>query len=1295
VASAAKRSEPQEPEAPKLPSFHGTPRFEVRRKLGEGGMGIVYEAFDKKRGELVALKTTTRVDPGSLYLFKQEFRGLAHVAHPNLASLHALLAEDKDYLLSMELVDGVGFLAYVRGEAAGSAYAVSEGPDASAPTQLPSQVLASSSDATMSPEELTAERVSSPPSLEHSGPIALPKVALRLPLNPGRLKQALVGLVAGLEHLHGRGKLHRDIKPSNVMVTPEGRTVLLDFGLVTDVARRGRGPGEIAGTPGYMAPEHLGGRPLGPASDWYAVGVMLYEALTGCLPFPEDGSSWDRSLRFKQMFDPPSPRELAPDADPQLEALCMALLRREPEQRAGGREILHTLGVDPAGILHTPQESRSASDPVRGRKRHVEALHGALAKTAEGRSAVAYVHGTSGLGKSTVVRRFLDECEARGSVVVLEGRCYERESVPYKALDSLVDALSQHLSRLADADVRALLPRYTDALARLFPVLSSVPAIASAPNATRDIADPLEIRRRGAAALRELFARMADHGRVVLSIDDLQWGDRDSALLLAELLAPPDAPAVLLVASYRDDDPGRRSTLDLLPAPGSRDEVLDLPVEPLSHADALALVHEELGATDEKTRALAETIVRESKGNPFFLHEFVRTAQETVGTGAEALPLEGIGTLDDLLAARVAGLPEAARRLLEIVAVAGRPILLSSARRAADLGPENHVALASLRAGNFVSLRMRGQGDDELESFHDRVRETVAKRLASDVSRARHLAVANALEASDEADPEALAELFRGAGEATKSADYAVLAADAATAALAFDRAAKLYRLALDQRGSSHASRATLLAKLGEALANAGRAAEAGEAFDEVAPLVSDDAALDFRRRAGEQFLVSGHVDRGAEILGTVLDAVGLTMPRTPLTALLRMLLLRAWLAVRGLAHRERAEADVPRLLLRQIDLCFAAAIGLAMVDNVRGAYFQSLNLVLSLRSGEPYRLARAIALEIGYRATQGQEGRKAAESMVPRAMELAQRIGNPHAIGLATSTHGMVLYLVGEWRAGHERMAEGQAILRERCAGVESERTNGVLYSLRCLVYMGEVGRVVAELPAHVEEAAERGNLFFATYLRLRYQFLVNLRDDDPAGARAVIESGLTRWSKRGFHIQHYLDVFGQGEIDLYGGDGDGALARLDQRMPFIQRSMLLRVQHLRVEIFFLRGKAALTAAAKRPVGPERERLLGEATKEARKLLRQRLRWAEALGHVILGGVAATRGDGPGAKTTLTRAAEQLDAADMRLHAVATRWARDRVAEPDAGGEADLATMAAQGITAPERWARMLVGTW
>jgi eukaryotic-like serine/threonine-protein kinase len=127
--------------------------------------------------------------------------------------------------------------------------------------------------------------------------------------------------------------------------------------------------------------------------------------------------------------------------------------------------------------------------------------------------------------------------------------------------------------------------------------------------------------------------------------------------------------------------------------------------------------------------------------------------------------------------------------------------------------------------------------------------------------------------------------------------------------------------------------------------------------------------ALEYRRRAAEQLLISGHIDAGLEVVGTVLAAIGMRLPETPRAALFTLLWERARLRVRGHWYTPRDEASIPRKQLVCVDTCFAIAVSLADVDTLRGAAFQSRSLRLALAAGEPRRATRALALEAIFQA--------------------------------------------------------------------------------------------------------------------------------------------------------------------------------------------------------------------------------------------------------------------------------------------------------------------------------------
>ncbi len=1216
--------------------------YELQGELGRGGMGVVYRALDRRHGRTVALKTMQGLDATTLVRFKEEFRRLAGLSHPNLVALHELVGEGLNWFFTMELVEGTSLLQYVRG----------------CNVPVPSTRV-------VPPGETLAWR--RPSGLD--------------PAQEARLRDVLRQLAGAVHFLHQSGRLHRDIKPGNVMVTPQGRVVLLDFGLATELDRRGQHQSlHVAGTIAYMAPEQAACRAVSSASDWYAVGVLLYEALTGRLPF--DGTM-TQILLDKQQHDPAPPEALVPGLPTDLAALCRELLRRPPEARPTGEEILQRLGGPVTAAV--PAAPPIPECQLVGREPHLAQLQAAFAAMRQGETITVFVHGRSGAGKSALLQCFLDDLRQQGEAVVLAGRCYEQESVPYKALDSLVDGLNRFLNHLPRSEVEALLPRDLAALARVFPVLADL----RPPGERRmaEIGDPQEVRRRGQAALRELLARLGDRRPLVLAIDDLQWGDVDSALLLANLLRPPDAPVLLLLASYRREDaqtsPCLRALREALPQQGGP-ACRELPVEPLDPEQRRQLARSLLGSSEEANRQ-AEAVAEQSGGYPFFVYELVQYLR--TGQALEA-PDQDL-TLSGVLWARVGQLTPSAQRLLEVVAVAGRPLSQAQACTAAKLGEDERTALASLRAARL--LRGVGPADrEEIETYHDRVRETVLARLDAATRRDHHRRLAEVLQAAANADPETLAVHWDGAGEPERAGGYYAQAADQAAETLAFERAANLYRLALERMPADRVRIRQLRTRLGDALANAGRGAQAAGAYLQVADDASGGERLELQRRAALQLLSCGHVDAGLDVLRAVLAAVGMCIPATPRRALSALLWERLRLWLRGLRFTSRPASEIPASEMLPLDACATAAVGLSLVETMHGAYFQARSLRLALQVGEPRHLVTALAMEAGHESASGGRSLKRAERLLRLADELARPTGDPYCRALVDLAGGITAALAGRWRQGAESCERAEAIFRESCRGVMWELGTAYRFGLWPRMFMGQAAAIERRLPLLLREAHDRDDLYTVTNLTLVIGTFARLAADEPARARAELGEVMARWSRSGFHVQHMNRLYDEVQIDLYEGDAAGAWRRLQEGWGFIEHSYLLLVQQVRVFLYHLRARCALAMAA---AAPDPSPYLHQAAVDARRLRRQRVPWADALTRLVDAGVAHGRGE-PTAAALYSEAADLLSGVDMLGYAAAAQGRRGELLGGEEGQQVIRqahALMAAEGIRNVERMIALL----
>jgi hypothetical protein len=1042
--------------------------------------------------------------------------------------------------------------------------------------------------------------------------------------------------------LHRRGKLHRDIKPSNVLVTPEGRVVILDFGLITELVPRNLGSGDlIAGTPAYMSPEQALGLESSEASDWYSAGVTLYEALTGRVPFT--GTFLD-VRRLKTESQPQPPSEVAPGIPEDLNSICMGLLARDPARRLSGADALVRL----KGGARTNFEPSTANGRDRsfvGRSCQLDVLDDAFASVRHGRMAAVYVSGPSGIGKTALVQCFLDRLLQREDAVVLTGRCYENESVPYKAIDGVIDSLSHYLTSLPRSKAEALMPRDVRAFSRLFPVMMRVDAVATSPRPDLEIPDPFVLRQRAFAALRELLARIADRQPLVMYIDDLHWADADSAALLEELLRPPGSPAVLMLACFRSEEVASKPFLQALVERCSPDAVSVL-LEPMTEDEATELIASLIPDDSPLSDNDRRTIAREAGGNAFILEQL-----------AHSIAISGVGprecTFAEMLTTRLHLLPAGAQRFLDTLAICGRPMAPELVGEASGLPVAERPLVAMLRDARLI--RSSGSSD-RIEMYHDRIHEALAARIAPDAACRIHGLMAQTLVARRIDDPEALFAHYRGAGDSHRASIQAGLAANKADAALAFDRAALFYRHALDLAPHG-AARGEWKKGLASALANAGRPADAAQAYLDAASEADRSQQAELRRHGAEQFLIGGHIDRGLAVLHDAFIDAGMWLPRGPRTALVSLMFGRARLRRRGLAFVERTVDQIAPEDLLRIDLCWSALTGLTMSDMIRAADISARHLSLALDAGEPYRIARALAIEGALVAGFG-ASRPMAAALIQQSHAIAERVGHPHAVALSTFATGAAALLSGQWKKAFSLCEQALHHLRGRCIGVNWELSSIQSCMIGALLYLGEFGEVARRLPMFLAQAKECGNLYVEAELRTRMNLFWLALDEPDEGERNAIDV-MERWSHSGIR-QHYGYMRALVQTELYRGRADIAWRLMTEHRSALRRMLVLRVQFFRVETSYLRARCALAMAAASANASTRartrRRFLAMARCEARRIASENMPWSNPIAHLVSAAVAYLKGGRLLATGLLTEAIDGFEAADMQLYAAVAR---------------------------------------
>jgi serine/threonine protein kinase len=1163
-------------------------RFRLLRRIGQGGMGTVYEASDSERGGAVALKVLTRREASGIRRFKREFRSLVPLIHPNLVRLHELFAETSHWYFTMELVDGVPFDRWVRVDGE---------------------------------------------------------------VDPARLRSAFAQLVAAVGAVHAAGKLHRDLKPSNVLVRPTGEVTVLDFGLVTDWHAAGEqqtlDDSPLLGTPSHIAPEQASGCRATPASDCYALGVMLFEALTGELPFP---GLITEMLSGKQRRCAPAidaPNELG-----DLAQLCAALLVRDPAHRPSLSTVRQLVG-DPATEPSSPPAKPSPRhrQPLLGRESELERLREAFAATRRGEPCVVFVSGESGIGKTALCESFLEEVRDRERALVFTGRCYERESVPFKMFDSLIDELSGHLHRLSPHAAAALLPRHVFALARLFPALTAVSVVAQSP--IKRVSDPHELQQLAFAALHELLCRLSDRQPLVLHLDDLQWTDQDSVGFLRRLIQHRSPVPALLLASHRSEGSDRNPLLaQILESAATRPGSANVSIHlgPLSAAASSALAHRLLGETTLHPGAAAPAIAREAAGSPFLTGVLVNYAAR-LGYGPELASF----ALPRALTAELAELPDSAQRLLELLALVGQPLALATALEAAEA---SHTDLDTLRTARLARGSSRA-GERVVECYHDRIRECASELVTTSNRQLLYASLARVLLADPQADPELVYRCLERSGENARAAHFARLAGDRAADSTAFERAAELYAKALALGIETPSERAPIELKLADALARLGRGADASAAYLRAAAALPNDASHDARLKAAESLLKCGYINEGEALFRSLCDEVGLPLPANARSALASLVWSQCKLRWRGFAFRARPAETTSADVLLRLETARAAVNGFSGNRPLLAASMADRYLLLALDSGQRDSFVPALGFQAYFQtvASLGPGSRAHGRKLIEQAA-FAAEVGPPEHRAFVAMCRGFMAINYGEWTEARRVLALALEIYRGECGGqnVEWEIECARLHDQVAAFTRGDFLGLARDTPVLIDDSYSRGRLWGGAIASGLPGVWGLLAANDVSGVRAQLAYAARNWTRQpepGW--PEYFLLLGAAACEFYSGSPERAHALLQERSADFDH--LLRVASARVAWFFYRGAAALAASRLAATRSARDGLVAVVQRSLTELARAHVHSsALPLRDILAAGLALARGEHERAATSLQLASVRFDAGDMRMYAAAAR---------------------------------------
>jgi len=553
-------------------------RYALLKKLGEGGKGVVFKARDTVLNRVVAVKVLkSAVTSEEAYSrFMTEARAVAKLNHPNIVTIHDIGKEDGKQFFVLEFVDGESLRDLMQ------TY-----PEGKCDVQT----------------------------------------VLRIGMD----------VCSALQYAHSEKVLHRDIKPENVMVTRDGTAKLMDFGLAKIIGQpQVTQEGVIIGTVAYVAPEAALGKGVDARSDLYSLGAVLYEALSGKPPFQGDDPI---KVIFGHIHDHPvSLAKQNPKAPQALADCIMKLLEKEPEKRyQSAEDLLKTLEISEEFLretlvpAHKPSLVVPCARPVAAREiqlidraEEMNLLREAVDRAVRGEGGLVFLYGEAGIGKTRLARELRAYARLRG-VQVLYGRCpalFRMDGVPPYTIWS--EVIKDYLENSSPEQLYRVVGFYPAEIVKLVPELGQ--RLRTIPQSFQ--ISPEHEQNRFFEAVSQLVINISRETPLLVVLDDLQWTDSSSLLLLHYLARGVQKTSLLLLGAYRSTDIDAKHPMSPVLTELNRERLpQSIQLKRMSLNDVSEMIKNIL-EQDDVPADFCKLVYEKTKGNPFFAEEVVKSLKE-------------------------------------------------------------------------------------------------------------------------------------------------------------------------------------------------------------------------------------------------------------------------------------------------------------------------------------------------------------------------------------------------------------------------------------------------------------------------------------------------------------------------------------------------------------------------------------------------------------------------------------------------------------------------------------------